>query len=179
MSLRQFSLRPFPTAAPLHQVEITGHIGRSPHGLTVRYTVMGQLADIVFVAKEAHPFRRDGLWQETCLELFLASRNSPHYWEFNLSPSGHWNVYRFTAYRDGMQEERAYTELPFLVEYQPKALTLAMDASLDQIIPFGVAIDAGICAVILDKTGQRTYWALNHRGPQPDFHRRDSFTMRL
>jgi hypothetical protein len=179
VSLRQFSLQPFPTAAPLPRVGITGHISRSPHGLTVRYTVMGQLADIVFVAKEAHPFRRDGLWEETCLELFLASRNSPHYWEFNLSPSGHWNVYRFAAYRKGMQEEGAYTELPFLVENQPKALTLTMDASLDQIIPSGLAIDAGICAVILDKTGQRTYWALNHRGPQPDFHRRDGFLVML
>lgn len=179
MSLRQFSLQPFPATTPLPRVEITCHIGRTPHGLTVRYTVMGQLADIVIPAKEDHPFRRDGLWEETCLELFLAPNNRPCYWEFNLSPAGHWNVYRFTAYRDGMQEERAYTELPFLVEYQPKALTLTLDASLDQIIPSGVAIDAGICGVILDKTGQRTYWALNHRGPQPDFHRREGFLVML
>ena len=44
------------------------------------------------------PRRRDRLWEETCLELFLGEEGSERYWEFNLSPAGHWNVYRFEFY---------------------------------------------------------------------------------
>ena len=61
------------------------------------------------------PARRDRLWEETCFEFFLAVKNSPRYWEFNLSPAGHWNVYRFADYRQGMQEEPAFASLPFSV----------------------------------------------------------------
>jgi hypothetical protein len=160
-------------------VQISGSISRSEHTLAVSYTVLGRLTDIAIPALEAKPLRRDGLWQETCLELFLAAENLPCYWEFNLSPAGHWNVYRFTDYRNGMQEERAYTELSLRVEDQPKALSLAFDASLDPIVPAGESIEVGICAVIRDRNGHRTYWALSHRGPRPDFHLRDSFTVRL
>ncbi|HAA03588.1 MAG TPA: hypothetical protein DCE18_09480 [Syntrophobacteraceae bacterium] len=177
--MRQFALQPFPGAKPLPRVEIAGHIGRSAHSLAVHYTVLAQLGDVAISAIEAMPVRTNGLWEETCLELFLAVRDSPHYWEFNLSPAGNWNVYRFAAYRDGMQEERAYSELPFLVEIQPKALSLALDAPLDPIAPAGEDLEVGICAVIRDRNGQLSYWALSHRGPRPDFHHRGSFTVRL
>ena len=59
------------------------------------------------------PARKHGLWEETCFEFFLGVKDSPRYWEFNLSPAGHWNVYRFAGYRQGMEEETAFTALPF------------------------------------------------------------------
>jgi len=36
---------------------------------------------------------------------------------FNLSPAGHWNIYRFEDYRQGMQEEMAFVT-PFSVHNQ-------------------------------------------------------------
>jgi hypothetical protein len=30
-----------------------------------------------------------------------------------------------------------------------------------------------------DADGGTTYWALTHRGPEPDFHRRNSFILEL
>jgi hypothetical protein len=179
VSQQQFSLKLFPAATPLSHLEITGNIARGAYRLTVRFTVLGRLADIAIPASAATPVRRGGLWEETCLELFLGVKSSRRYWEFNLSPAGHWNVYRFAGYRKGRQEETAYTTLPFLVEIQPSALSLALDVALDRIIPAGRTLEVGICAVIQDRSGQRTYWALTHRGQRADFHRRDSFMVEL
>ncbi len=47
-------------------------------------------------------------------------RNSTKYWEFNLSPAGDWNVYRFTDYRQGMEEETAISSLPFNLEMRSR-----------------------------------------------------------
>ena len=47
--------------------------------------------------------RADNLWLSTCFELFLAGESQPGYTEFNVSPSGAWNCYRFDDYRHGMQ----------------------------------------------------------------------------
>jgi hypothetical protein len=123
--------------------------------------------------------RRNLLWEETCFEFFVAARDSPRYWEFNLSPAGHWNVYRFEAYRQGIQEEMAFKSLPFTVRYSSDSLLLTLELSLDKILCAEQALEAAISAVIKTKDSRATYWALIHPGPHPDFHRRDSFTMQF
>ena len=47
--------------------------------------------------------RCDRLWEHTCLEVFFGGPDSGAYGELNMSHSGDWNVYGFTAYRDGMR----------------------------------------------------------------------------
>ena len=121
----------------------------------------------------------DGLWQETCLEFFLAPRDNPGYWEFNLSPAGHWNVYRFRDYRQGMTEAAAFTALPFSVQKEPALWHLTVEIDLARIIPADQALDAAASAVIMDRHLETTYWAMIHPGPQPDFHRRDAFLIDL
>jgi hypothetical protein len=121
----------------------------------------------------------DRLWEETCLELFLGAKGSGRYWEFNLSPAGHWNVYRFTSYREGMQEEPALSSLPFGVRIEPGILRLSLDLDLRKILPAGEAVEAGVCAVIRTATGGTSHWALAHPGPRPDFHRRDGFALTI
>ena len=123
------------------------------------------------------PVRKYGLWEETCFEFFLAVKHAAHYWEFNLSPAGHWNVYRFADYRQGMREELAFTALAVGLRHQPDALGLTVECSLDRIIPADQPLDAAICAILKHRDGEPTYWALIHPGPQPDFHRRDSFIL--
>jgi len=36
-----------------------------------------------------------------------------------------------------------------------------------------------VAAVVKLRDGRVTYWALSHPGPRPDFHRRDSFLIKL
>jgi len=41
----------------------------------------------------------DYLWQETCLECFIAPKNSATYIEVNVSPDGRYALYQFSDYR--------------------------------------------------------------------------------
>jgi hypothetical protein len=179
MNDQPFSLQPFPSASPLPSWKITGHIARRSNRLAIRYALLGPLADLAIPAPSDRPARRNGLWEETCFEFFLGAKDSEGYWEFNLSPAGHWNVYRFAAYRQGMQEETALTSLPLSVENQSDALRLALELDLERIVPPDQALEVAVSAVLKHKDGRMTYWALTHPGPQADFHRRDGFILDL
>ena len=174
-----FSLQPFPAAGERPAVRIDGEIHRRGPKLAIRYTLRGRLAEVAIAGGAVLPARRHGLWEETCFEFFLAPRNSCRYWEFNLSPEGHWNVYRFEAYRQGVEEEKAFDSLPFEVRRQPDSLALALELEVERIIRSGRAIEAAVSAVLKLRRGEATYWALAHGGTQPDFHRRDGFIIRL
>ena len=109
MNDRPFSLKPFPASGTVPDLEIIGNITRRSNALTVQYNLTGPLAELVIPELSDRPVRKNNLWEETCLELFLGPDNSDHYREFNLSPAGHWNVYHFSSYREGMREEQAFT----------------------------------------------------------------------
>ena len=179
MNGRNFSLSPFAPASPRPDLRITGGIARRAQILAISYELRGRLADVALPPAAARPARRPGLWQETCFEFFLGVKHTAPYWEFNLSPAGHWNVYRFAGYRQGRQEEAALAALPFSVRIQPEALLLTLEADLAGLVPAAAVLEVGISAVIRARDGEATYWALSHPGPQPDFHRRESFSLHL
>lgn len=174
-----FSLTPFQRAEDRPDLTITGTIGRSADTLSIRCAVAGKLSVLAVPGAAESPERMDRLWEETCLELFLGVEGSDGYWEFNLSPAGHWNVYRFASYRMGMLEETAIASLPFRVRKQPDALHLSLDLDLGGILPAGRTIEAGVCAVIRTNAGETSHWALAHPGPRPDFHRREGFLLNI
>src|SRR5574342_158376 len=95
MNLLNFSLIPFREREPVPDMDLTGSIGRSVTMLNVRYELRGDLSKLAVPARVEVPGRKDCLWEGTCLELFLGVSGSGDYWEFNLSPAGHWNVFRF------------------------------------------------------------------------------------
>jgi hypothetical protein len=175
MKMQGFSLRPFPSACRLPEVKITGTAGRRGDILSLEYELLGLTEAIEVPAPVVLPARRDDLWKETCFELFLGPEKSDRYWEFNFSPAGHWNVYGFEGYRQGMREEQAFASLPFFVQIQSDALNLSVELDLEKIIPRDRALKVGISAVLRSAEGECTYWALTHPGPQPDFHRKDGF----
>jgi hypothetical protein len=179
MKPRRFSLKPHPLAGPRPPIEINGAIARQAHTLDLGYVLYGQVAEVVVPLPADTPGRRHRLWEGTCFEFFLAARNSPRYWEFNLSPAGHWNVYRFAGYRQGMQEETAFTSLPFSVRNRPDSVALTLEVDVARIFLPGAVLEVGLAAVVKLAGGETTYWALTHSGPQPDFHCRDSFIMEL
>ncbi|MBG1257870.1 DOMON-like domain-containing protein [Nostoc commune] len=178
MNNQTFSLQPFPSISLLN-LEIAGNIAINGNQLTICYTLGGDLKQIVIPPPSNTPSRKHELWKETCFEFFLGIKDSQRYWEFNLSPTGHWNVYRFDGYRQGMQEETPFKKLPFNVQNQADGLTLALDIDLNKIISAEQAIEVAITTVIKDKDGEVTYWALTHRGAEADFHLRDSFIVEL
>jgi hypothetical protein len=174
-----FSLKPFPSSQSLPNLTITGNILRNGNQLHLDYALGGNLTEVIIAALSDTPTRKHELWQETCFEFFLGIQNSERYWEFNLSPPGHWNVYRFDGYRQGMQEETAYTTLRFSVESKADCLAIALDIDLDKIVSADQALDVAITTVIKHTDGEVSYWALTHRGTEADFHLRDSFIIEL
>jgi hypothetical protein len=175
MNGQDFSLQPFSPISPPLNFKITGHIARRSNQLAIRYDLQGDLAELMIPAPADLPARRHGLWEETCCEFFLGVKDAPRYWEFNLSPAGDWNVYRFAGYRQGMAEEKVLTSLPFNVRRRSDSLQVALELDVGAIVAADQPLMVGIAAVIKLAGHGLTYWALIHKGPAADFHRRDSF----
>lgn len=174
-----FRLTPFPESAGTSGISVSGSVSRRPEALAVRFEVTGNVGDIDIAPPVAAPERRDKLWEATCFELFLGIPDSDAYLEFNLAPSHHWNAYRFDGYRTGMRNETFLRELPFTTERVSDRFNLSLEVGISRLIPGSRPIPAGITAVIRLRDGTTSYWALAHTGPEPDFHRRDSFILRL
>jgi hypothetical protein len=182
MTEQSFILQPFLLDDALSDIYLEGSIQRQANTLTIHYALSDPEL-IVSISPTASPARRHNLWQETCFEFFLGVLNSERYWEFNLSPAGHWNIYRFDGYRQGMQDELAWNQLPFEVQpskgVKSEGVTLTLNLELSPIIVAEQSLELAIATVIQLKNGATSYWALTHCAPQADFHDRKSFTIEL
>jgi len=172
-------LRPFPTPGIPPALRLTARIARCSRSLAIDFELHGKVADLTLPARSEAPARRHGLWEESCFEFFLAAPHSSSYFEFNLSPSGHWNVYRFTGYRQEMREVEAFESLPFTTRLRPDSFLLALALDLDPLFETVHPLDVAISAVIRHHDGGTSWWALAHPAAQPDFHHRGGFTLRV
>lgn len=120
--------------------------------------------------------RRDGLWQHTCLECFLAPAGQPTYLEFNLAPDGAWNVYELDDYRQGLRAAVAYGNLPFRCELRPDSLSLRLHCPLPTSWAGLEAIDWQVSAVLEALDGSLSHWALRHPPDAADFHDRQQWS---
>lgn len=178
MKQSDFNLKPFAlNNAP--ELEITGNISRKHNQLQIKYLLSGNFAAILIPPLSKTPTRQYDLWEHTCLEFFLGLQDSPKYWEFNLSPSGDWNVFHFANYRQNIAEELAFNSLAFNVWQQTDSCQLNLEVDLNQIIDPEENLEIGITAVIENQEHQLSYWALTHSTNEADFHQRDSFTINL
>lgn len=163
----------------MSNIKITGKISRVSNRLAIHYELLGHLNDVALPMPADMPARKNALWEETCFELFIAVGASSRYLEFNLSPAGHWNVFRFAGYRKEMQEDTAYGLLPFSVRRKSGVLSLSLEIALEGILHKDQALEVGISAVIKYRDGMTSYWSLSHPDVQADFHRRDGFLIEL
>lgn len=174
MPARAFRLTPFAPAQAPFGLRLDGRLACGPGRLRVDYRLTGPLRRLAIPPPSDRPTRRDRLWRNTCFELFLAPTGGKRYWELNLSPAGHWNLYRFDGYRSGMQAETALSAPALSVRHQPHnnrfELSVRLRSPLTDLL--GGSLDLGISAVIVDRTGKTSYWALHHPSTRPDFHRR-------
>lgn len=175
---RDFVLQPFPDPGT-PDVSLGGFVERSLDRLEIVYELSGPVWGVSIPSPSDQPQRKGGLWEHTCFELFLAPADAEAYWEINLSPAGHWNVYHFDGYRSGMREEAAWQSLRFCVERAEDRLGISLAIDPTRIVSPMQRLDVGVSAVVLPAFGLPSYWALCHKGPKPDFHRRDGFLLSL
>jgi hypothetical protein len=175
MSEALLHLQPFEASGALAGLSLAAHTSFSPGRLALHYLLQGPLHRLSLDGCGGSPQRRDGLWQTTCLEAFLGLPGQPGYWEVNLAPNGDWNLYRLTDYRQGLKPEPSYQALPMEVERQADRLSLSVVLDLTPLVGDAERLELSLTAVIAERAGPLQYWALQHRGAEPDFHRRDSF----
>ncbi|ESA33305.1 hypothetical protein N836_21700 [Leptolyngbya sp. Heron Island J] len=168
-----FLLKPF---EPISDLAISGRVVRSQSALTVEYTLTGAVDELeVPPATSATPSRRDQLWQDTCFEVFIGIPDSTRYWEVNAAPNGDWNVYRFDDYRQAMVAESACQHVSSTWQSITKGYYLTLELSTGGWLAVDQPLELGISTVL--KANSISYWALEHTGTEPDFHRRDSFSL--
>ena len=175
MIQKQFVLHPFSLDNSQINWGVKANVTYDLHDLSIHYQVFGDFDKIQIPPAIKKPSREDNLWENTCFEFFLGIVNSPLYWEFNLSPSGNWNVYKFSDYREGMKPEEAFNLLPFQFTKESDHLSVWIKISLDKIVKDPQALEIAITMVIEDNDENISYWALKHIGSEADFHQRDSF----
>jgi hypothetical protein len=175
----EFALQPFVTAGLFPKLELIGKLDRAGNLLSIEYQLCGDLTHIEILSPAKLPTRQDRLWEATCFEFFVGIPGDRNYWEFNLAPTGNWNIFQLNDYRQGLRPELAFTSLPLTIDRQANLLLLVLECDLSKIIPVRQPIEVSVTAVIKPIRGEITYWALTHCGSIADFHRRDSFTIEI
>lgn len=117
--------------------------------------------------------REDGLWKTTCFEAFFGRPGEEGYWELNLGAKGAWNLYRFDSYRSP-QPPRPNDDFAISwLEAGQGILACRLDPRAEPS-----TLEASLCMVARVDKGTH-YLAARHAGAKPDFHLRESFTLRL
>jgi hypothetical protein len=174
----EFKLVPFATQ-DLLPIEISGRIDRQGELLSIEYRLQGQLDETIVPIHTNTPSRKFELWSATCFEFFLGVPGSANYWEFNLSPSGDWNVFGLDDYRQGLRNEVSFTSLPVTIDRSSNSLVLKAKIDLSKIFSIPQDLELSVTTVIESSQHEMSYWALTHTGIEADFHRRDSFVLNI
>lgn len=179
----------------MHEMPLTCHPGTPMDAITrftvsaerdaegwlrFRYVVQGDIGRIALPVRSAAQ-HTDNLWRHTCFEAFITVDDHPAYVECNFAPSSAWATYRFARYRTGMAA--IVPVEPPRITQQKEQGSLVLEATLKLGELTGQPLRIGLSAVIEDKAGGLSYWALRHprTGAQarPDFHHRGGFILRL
>ena len=136
---------------------------------------IGAPADRFVIPAAEEPDRKDELWRKTCFEAFLRAGDGSSYREWNFAPSGDWAAYDFTAYREGMAPAEVlepYIRMEDNLTWWTLGATIPVAADR--------AWHLGLSAVLEEKDGTKSYWALAHpTSSKPDFHDSDCFVAKL
>jgi hypothetical protein len=160
--------------------------------LELQYRIDGDIAELLVPAlihDETDRTRQDGLWKHTCCEVFLkraglqpdslTTGRASGYYEFNFSPSGAWAAYAFDSYRTGMLALEVAKPPAIAVSQTAARLTIDVAITLPQDVIAAAGETASVTAVIEDRAGRISYWAVAHAPLKPDFHHDNGFVLRL
>ncbi|MGE4410508.1 MAG: DOMON-like domain-containing protein [Sphingobium sp.] len=141
--------------------------------LDLRYRIAGDV-DALAIGMPSVPERGHELWRTTCFEAFVAAEQGVGYCEYNLAPSGTWAAYQFDGYREGMRD----ADMP------PPEMEMArgehvLDLKVRLFLPEAGPVRLGLSAVIEERGGRISYWALAHPPGKPDFHDPACFALEL
>ena len=136
---------------------------------------VGAPAERFVIPPLKEPWRADELWRTTCFEAFLREAGTQAYREWNFAPRGNWAAYDFSGRREGMEQADVasppYIRMEDNFTWWTVGATIAVEAAKQWQL--------GLSAVIEEKDGTISYWALAHPAGKPDFHAPDCFVATL
>lgn len=179
MNRRLLALRPFENSLISADFTLTGVVERSNEMLIIDYSLVGPLGKLLIPPQVKAPMRKGRLWEETCFECFIGMDDTTRYWEINLSPAGHWNIYQFEDYRFGMKEASGCCVLPSISEVAADRFKIRCTVDLNALGLATTGIRVGLSAILKTTDSKVQHWAIVHPGPVADFHRRDGFVVNL
>ncbi len=172
---RFLELQCHPGTPPARITGVAVELSLSGDDLRLVYSVGGG-EHLLLPARKA-PACRDELWRTTCFELFLRAGEDDAYLEFNFSPSTEWAAYHFHGYREGMAGWPCAVAPVVKWENEPGGFAVQVDLNLGGMAPAPLRV--GLSAVIEERDGTRSYWALAHPPGKPDFHHPACFALEL
>jgi len=162
-------------AGGIEAIDVTATLGQGGE-IKLVYRVTGAL-EALKIADPTIPDRVDGLWKNTCFELFVGNSEDKSYLEYNFAPSGQWAAYQFSGYRAGMAQLE--TRVPIVsVAQSGDFLTVSVTLYVPDTERHA-DLWVGISAVVATKSREISYWALAHPAGSPDFHHKDCFALKL
>lgn len=155
----------------------TVDVQRLPAGaLHLTYRIEGDIAQL-HLPHQKPPSRTDGLWRDTCFEVFLRAPGSSAYDEFNFSPAGEWAAYRFDRYRSGMTELELGSPPAIACHQHARQLVAEVEIGASDVASQDLLL--ALTAVLRERQGTVSYWALLHPAAKPDFHDAAGFAATL
>ncbi|NOT83927.1 MAG: DOMON-like domain-containing protein [Methylococcaceae bacterium] len=147
--------------------------------MSIHYFLTGSLGQL-FIPTPKPPAATDYLWEHTCFEAFFAVMGEKRYHEFNFSPSGQWAAFAFSDTRQRVQWTTEQAPV-ITVNRTPESMLLKARIPAVALPPntAGKSLQLGLSGVLETQDGHRSYWALHHPAPHPDFHDRTGFTLTL
>jgi len=163
--------RPFEVWATVDHASALGAVATTNIWFGVRAP-----ADRFVIPGLSEPWRADELWKTTCFEAFLQAAGEDSYRQWNFAPTGNWAAYDFSGYREDMQ--KAQVDHPPYIRMEDNFTWWAVGATI--AVEAGNEWHLGLSAVLEEKDGTKSYWALAHSDPdKPDFHAADCFAAKL
>jgi len=176
----QFNLEHHPTTPPtISGLKVWATVEHAASLAAVATTNIwfgiGAPADKFVIPEVVAPSRVADLWKTTCFEAFLRALGEDSYREWNFAPSGEWAAYDFSSTRAGMTEAEAAD--PY-IRMEDNLTWWGLGASV--AVPADTNWELGLSAVLEEKNGTKSYWALVHPSMEkPDFHDPGCFVAHL
>ena len=153
-----FCHRDFPTDT-VSRIEVTVDL-LSAGKFLFQYKLVGAIDQLV-LPEPLLPERSDELWQQTCFEAFVGA-------------------YAFSSNREGMSDLELVDAPHIESSISAGSFELVAEIDLSGLSVLDTAVlELALTAVVAEKNGRKSFWALSHASANPDFHNRDSFLHKI
>ena len=166
MVIKTYQLLPYAQSST--NITIEASLSLTSQQLELSFLLQG-VGDHYLFERESQAKRADELWRATCFEAFVKNLNSKEYWELNIAPNGSWNLYRFSDYREDMQEESRVLTPKVLFKQERDKVRVSIKVDFMEKL-FDERVDFNLALILLDMEGKRHFFTLNPKEGVADFH---------